>query len=185
MTKQVLFIQGGGAGVHDTWDDKLVRSLERELGKEYALIYPRMPDEANPSYLSWKSALLGELARLDEGAVVIGHSIGGAILIHVLAERHPTQKLEAIVLLAAPFVGEGGWQSDEVPPVTNFATRLPADTPVLLYHGSDDDEVPIEHLRLYAKAIPQATTRVLVQRDHQLNNDLSEIAADIRCALAS
>lgn len=185
MNKQVLFVQGGGAGVHDTWDDKLVRSLEHELGEEYALIYPRMPDEANPSYPAWKPALLSELARLDEGAIAIGHSIGGAILIHVLAEQHPTPRLEAIVLLAAPFFGEGGWQSDEIAPVTNFATRLPADIPVLLYHGSADDEVPTEHLRLYAKAIPHSTTRILVQRDHQLNNDLSDIAADIRRGLAS
>jgi hypothetical protein len=31
-TQQILFIQGGGAGVHDEWDDKLVDSLWRELG---------------------------------------------------------------------------------------------------------------------------------------------------------
>jgi hypothetical protein len=27
MTKQILFIQGGGAGAHDEWDSKLVASL--------------------------------------------------------------------------------------------------------------------------------------------------------------
>jgi hypothetical protein len=26
---QILFIQGGGADVHDAWDDKLVASLKR------------------------------------------------------------------------------------------------------------------------------------------------------------
>lgn len=30
--RQVLFIQGGGAGTHDEWDGKLVESLRRELG---------------------------------------------------------------------------------------------------------------------------------------------------------
>ncbi|PKR87457.1 alpha/beta hydrolase [Pleomorphomonas diazotrophica] len=180
MTRQVLFVQGGGAGVHDGWDDKLVRSLERELGEEYTVIYPRMPDEASPSYPAWKTALLDELSRLDEGAIVIGHSIGGAVLIHVLAEQYPRQKPGAILLLAAPFLGEGGWQSDEIAPLTHSATGFPADIPVLLYHGSADDEVPAEHLQLYAKALPSATTRVLAQRDHQLNNDLSDIATDIR-----
>jgi hypothetical protein len=75
MTKQVLFVQGGGAGVHDTWDDKPVRSLERELGEEYALIYPRMPDEANPSYPAWKTALLNELARLDVGVIFVRRAV--------------------------------------------------------------------------------------------------------------
>ena len=36
MTKQVLFIQGGGEGTHDDWDNKLVESLERELGRDFA-----------------------------------------------------------------------------------------------------------------------------------------------------
>jgi len=30
-TRQILFIQGGGAGAHDEWDDKLFDSLSREL----------------------------------------------------------------------------------------------------------------------------------------------------------
>jgi hypothetical protein len=30
---EVLFVQGGG-GTHDKWDNKLVESLERELGPD-------------------------------------------------------------------------------------------------------------------------------------------------------
>ena len=57
MTIQVLFVQGGGKGVHDEWDDKIVDSLERELGPDYTVRYPRMPNEANPTYAKWKAAL--------------------------------------------------------------------------------------------------------------------------------
>lgn len=42
-TRQILFIQGGGAGAHDEWDDKLFDSLKRELGDGYEVRYPRMP----------------------------------------------------------------------------------------------------------------------------------------------
>jgi hypothetical protein len=45
-TRQILLIQGGGAGAHDEWDDKLVESLRRELGGEYDVRYPRMPNES-------------------------------------------------------------------------------------------------------------------------------------------
>jgi hypothetical protein len=31
VTGEILFIQGGGAGVHDAWDNQLVGSLAREL----------------------------------------------------------------------------------------------------------------------------------------------------------
>ena len=40
MSKQVLFIQGAGAGAHDEWDNKLVESLARDLGPTYEISYP-------------------------------------------------------------------------------------------------------------------------------------------------
>ena len=54
-----------------------------------------------------------EIAALDDGAVLAGHSVGGAILINTLGERPPQRQLSLIVLIAAPFVGAGGWPSDE------------------------------------------------------------------------
>ena len=45
VTRELLFIQGGGAGTHDEWDDKLVESLGRELGDGVEIRYPRMPAE--------------------------------------------------------------------------------------------------------------------------------------------
>jgi len=58
--------------------------------------------------------------------------------------------------------------------------RLPQATPIYLYHGSEDDTAPLAHVDLYKQAIPQACVRKLQGRDHQLNDDLSEVAADIR-----
>ena len=178
MTVQVLFVQGGGANVHDGWDSKLVESLERGLGPDYRVRYPRMPKEEDPRYATWKSALLREMDSLDDGAILVGHSVGGAILLHVLAEHDPDLRPGALVLIGAPFIGDGGWRSDEIQAGNDFAERLPA--AVFLYHGTDDETIPTSHVHLYAQAIPQATVRVVEHRDHQLNNDLSEVARDIR-----
>jgi len=52
--------------------------------------------------------------------------------------------------------------------------------PVRLYHGDSDRDVPFAHAGLYAHAIPQAVVRRLPNNDHQLNNDLSIVARDIR-----
>jgi predicted alpha/beta hydrolase family esterase len=181
MPHQVLFIQGGGEkGTHDEWDNKLAESLGRELGPDYEIRYPRMPNEADPKYARWKAALKKEFAKLDDGALVVGHSIGGTILIGTLAEETPDLALRGILLLAAPFVGESGWPSEEIKPMSDLGKRLPRQTPVYLYHGSEDGTVPFEHVRLYATAIPYAVVRRLTGRDHQLNNDMSEVAADIR-----
>src|SRR5579862_6158098 len=97
-TRQVLFIQGGGAGAHDEWDDKLVESRRGELGSGYEVRYPRMPDEGDPGYARWSAAIRRELADLDDGAVVAGHSVGAAILVNALAAQPPERRLGAIVL---------------------------------------------------------------------------------------
>ena len=68
-TRQILFIQGGGAGAHDEWDDKLFDSLRRELGDGYEVRYPRMPDEDDPSYARWSEAIRRELTTW--GSIVV------------------------------------------------------------------------------------------------------------------
>jgi pimeloyl-ACP methyl ester carboxylesterase len=177
--RQVLFIQGGGAGTHDEWDDKLCDSLRRHLGDRYDVRYPRMPDEDDPSYAGWSAAIRHEMAALDDGAVVVGHSVGGTILINAIAERPPELRLGAIVLIATPFVGAGGWTGTgfELPP--DLGVRLPQGVPVHVFHGLQDETAPPSHADLYGRAIPQAQMHQLPGRDHQLDNDLSEVARAI------
>lgn len=178
--KQVLFIQGGGEGTHDAWDNKLADSLRRNLGSGFDVRYPRMPNEDEPDYQTWKAAIAEAMAGLDDGAVVVAHSIGGTILISALAEAAPKRKLAGVFLIATPFVGTGGWSMEEIPPMADLGARLPRQIPVHLYHGSEDDTAPIAHVGLYAGAIPGAIVHRLQGRDHQLNDDLTEVAADIR-----
>jgi hypothetical protein len=179
-TPQILFIQGGGAGAHDEWDSKLVESLKRELGGEYEVRYPRMPDEDDPSYARWSTAIRREMTALDDGAVVVGHSVGAAILVDVLAGPPPGKRLGAIVLIGAPFVGEGGWPSEEFELTSDLGAKLPPGMRVHVFHGLRDETAPPSHAGLYALAIPQAQVHQLPRRDHQLNNDLSEVAEAIR-----
>lgn len=179
-TRQILFIQGGGAGAHDVWDDKLVESLRRELGGGYEVRYPRMPDEGDPSYARWSAAIRREMADLDDGAVVAGHSVGATILVNALAEQPPETVLAAIVLIAAPFVGQGGWPGDEFELTSELGARLPPGVRVEVFHGLRDETAPPAHAGLYALAIPQAQVHQLRGRDHQLNNDLSEVAEAVR-----
>ena len=178
--RDVLFVQGAGPDVHARWDSLLVESLRRELGPSYRIRYPRMPDEADPRMETWRPVLEQELASLAPGAIVVGHSVGGTVLIHVLADAARARPLGALVLIAAPFIGEGGWESEEITPRTDLGERLPAAAPIFLYHGENDAEVPVAHVERYAAALPRAHVRRLAGRDHQLNDDLSEVARDIR-----
>jgi predicted alpha/beta hydrolase family esterase len=178
--RQVLFIQGGGERTHDAWDHRLVASLRSELGDGFEVRYPRMPDEDDPGVARWLPAIRAEIAALDDGAVVVGHSIGGTLLIHALTEAAPDRRLGAIVLLAAPFVGDGGWPADEVEFTRDLATRMPSGVPVHVFHGLDDAEVPPAHADLYRRALPEAHVHRLPGRDHQFGDDLGSVASVIR-----
>lgn len=176
MKRQILFIQGGGQGTHDEWDSKLVESLRRELGQNCEIHYPRMPSEDDPRYDLWKATLEREFAALQDGAILVGHSVGGAILVNVLAEHPVARQFGAIFLIAAPFVGDGGWSSDDLRFPPDLGARLPKGVRVHFFHGLEDEVVPPSHVALYARAVPQAHVYRLRGRNHQLNNDLKELA---------
>jgi pimeloyl-ACP methyl ester carboxylesterase len=102
------------------------------------------------------------------------------MLVHALAEEPPKQRIGAILLLSTPFIGEGGWPSDEIAPKPDLGAKLPDGVPVHLFHGTEDETAPPNHAELYARAIPQAEVHRLPGRDHQLNNDLGEVAELVR-----
>ena len=174
--RQILFIHGGGAGAHDEWDDKLVTSLERELGSDCEVRYPRMPDEDDPSFDTRGTAIRCEVAALPDRAVVIGHSVGATLLVRALVDQPLLQYLGAIVLLSAPYVGAGGWRAEEFELPRDRGARLPQGPQVHVIHGLDDETVPPSHAALYARVIPQAQLHLLPRRNHQLNDDLGEVA---------
>ena len=180
MKRQLLFVQGGGTDTHDKWDNKLVDSLASSLGDTYDVLYPRMPNESNPEYGPWSAKLQNDLEHLHDGAIVIGHSLGGTILINTLATDPPNRALGAIFLLGAPFVGEGGWPADDWTPSGNLGRAMPANVPVHIYHGLADETAPPAHADLYARAIPQAVVTRMPGLDHQFNNNLREVAAAIK-----
>jgi predicted alpha/beta hydrolase family esterase len=180
---QLLLIQGGGADVHDHWDDKLVNSLRRNLGAAYDVHYPRMPEEDAPCYARWAPVIRGEMEALEAGSILVGHSVGGTMMINAFAEDPSRYKPGAIILIASPFVGDDGWPGDEFKLPIDLGTKLPTGLPVHLFHGLADQIVPASHAHLFARAIPKAVVHLLPGRDHQLNNDLSEVASVIRAGV--
>jgi predicted alpha/beta hydrolase family esterase len=180
MTRQVLFVHGAGEGAH-ACDSKLAMSLREKLGAGYVVHYPMMPDEANPDYGAWTRCIGEELARLGNDVVLAGHSIGASVLIRFLTAGALQQSVAGVFLIAAPFWHDHEvwrWKEAELP--VDAADMLPSGVPVFLYHGREDEIAPFSHLALYAKTFPQAIVRALDGRNHQLNDDLTEVADDIR-----
>jgi uncharacterized protein len=181
MAKDVLFIQGAGEGAYHV-DKQLADSLRQALGSEYDVRYPVMPDEGNAPYDQWKQRVETELATMASPVILVGHSVGASILARYLADSTLDKPAAGILLISAPFWGGAGWRYEgyqmlELP--ADFASRLPQEAPVFLYHCHDDATVPFRHLGLYARLLPKAHVREIASGGHQLNNDLTLIATDI------
>jgi uncharacterized protein len=178
MAKQLLFIHGAGGGAYAE-DADLAQSLRSELGSDYQVRYPEMPNEEDPDYDTWKRLIRDEARDLGERAILVGHSIGASVLIKMLTEPGSKPRIAGAFCVAAPFWHDDAfWCWDEVKLSSDAAENWPRATPLFLYHG-EKDKVPIAHLDMYAAALPMAVVRRLPGRDHQLNGDMTEIARDI------
>src|SRR5205809_7140428 len=122
------------------------RQLETRTWAHLRRALPAHAERGGSQLYMWKAALAEEIAGLDDGAILIGHSLGGTILINALAEAPPNRKLAGVFLIAAPFVGAGGWPSEDIKPTADLGARLPPKTPIHLYHGSKDDTAPFAHV---------------------------------------
>jgi pimeloyl-ACP methyl ester carboxylesterase len=98
----------------------------------------------------------------------------------VLATRSPERLPAGVFLIAVPFCGPGGWDCGGFVLPNDLGARIPDRVPLFLYHGREDEVVPFAHVELFARALPQAAVRRLDGRNHQLNDDLSDVAGDIR-----
>lgn len=174
---ELLFIQGAGEGAHMA-DASLAASLAGQLGPEYRLRYPRMPREEDPAYSAWASAFSKELAVAAPPLVMVGHSLGASFVLRYLALNEVEPKPLGVFLAAAPFIGDQGWQGDfELP--AQAGTKL-RQLKLFFFQGTADEVVPAAHLRLYEKTFPCAQLQSLPDRNHQLDDDMTELAAAIR-----
>ncbi len=176
MKRQVLFIHGAGA--HEE-DKKLIASLQDALGAEYDVQAPKMPDEDSPEYEAWKDQISDEVAELNGEVILVGHSLGASILLKYLSEEEADRPVAGLFLLAPPYWGTEDWEA-EYALREDFAGKLPGDLAIFIYHSRDDEWVPFAHLALYREKLPRAEIQEFDGRGHQFNDDLSEVARDIR-----
>jgi predicted alpha/beta hydrolase family esterase len=179
MKKQVLFIHGAGEGAYAE-DEKLAVSLQAALGTEYHVLYPKLPNEEDPEDVAWIAQISKELASVDNNVILVGHSAGGAVLLKYLLKEYVDQPIAGVFLISIPFWGPEDEEDDIYTLREGFASQLPKGVPIFLYHSRDDEWVPFAHLAMYAERIPQATIHEFDGRGHQFNNDLSEVAGDIK-----
>jgi predicted alpha/beta hydrolase family esterase len=178
MRKQVLFIQGGGNGGYEA--DAKLASLQKALGKDYELNYPRMQtDEAAPDF-GWLKQIGKEIGKLKDDVILVAHSFGASLLLKYLSENKVSKKIAGIFLMSVPFwSGKEDWVQG-LKLQEDFAGSLPKNSRIFFYHCRDDEEVSFDHLASYRHKLPVATFREIESGGHQLSNNLNLVAKDIK-----
>lgn len=179
QVKQILFIHGGGNGGYAA-DEALVDSLKAALGNRYQVFYSEIKtDESAPDF-GWVKQIAGKISEINGDLILVGHSFGASMILKCLSEIRVTKKIAGIFLIATPF-----WSGDEewkegLQLKENFADSLPVKDSIFFYQCLDDEETPFSHFEHYRQRIPQATFREIKSGGHQLNNDLTVVAHDIK-----
>jgi predicted alpha/beta hydrolase family esterase len=180
MPKQVLFIHSGGTqGPHEGSND-LVTYLRNMLGNEYNVLYPAMPNPENPEYVMWKALLDKKLASLEGEVILVGHSLGGSVLLKYLSEEICNNFISGLFIIAAPYWGKKDWQVAEYVLQKDFPAGLSNIPKIFLYHSRNDEVVPFKHLGFYASKLTNAIVRKFDSRRHLFSTGIPELVDDIK-----
>lgn len=181
MRKQILFAHSGGAqdgpgmGSYD-----FVKWLQKQLDSRYEIAYPIIEDPEAPTYKMWGVMLEKEFAKFDEEVILIGHSLGGSMLLKYLSERKSNLKVDGLFLIATPYWGSNGWNMDDFKLKRDFSKNLPPISSIHFFHCKNDPFVPFEHLKLYRKNLPNAVVHELSCNSHAFPGGLPELVENIK-----
>jgi uncharacterized protein len=181
MPPTVLVLHSSGPQGPGEGTEPFAARLRDELGPGYEVTFPMLPRPNDPHYEPWSERIGQLLDEADEGLIVVGHSLGGSVLLKRIAETGRHDPITGLVLVATPFWGrDQEWELEWALPKgwPNADTQLPG---TFLFHSRDDEVIPFSNLELYAKLLPGAEVHALDGNGHLLDRgDLTEILDAIR-----
>ena len=177
----VLFLHSSGPQGPGEGSSPFADRLREELGAEYEIRFPVMPDTAtDPHYEAWRDRLGEELDALEGKVILFGHSLGGSVALKYCAERGFDEKVAGLVSAATPYWGTNEWEEEWALP-EGWPAEGPQLPPTILFHSRDDEVIPFSHLELCANRLPDAAVHPLDGNGHLYDHgDLSEILAAVR-----
>jgi predicted alpha/beta hydrolase family esterase len=137
------------------WSDDY---LDKELGKNFEIIRPRMPLQEDAKYEDWKIWFERFIPHLRNNVILVGGSLGGIFLAKYLSENKFAKKILSTYLICPPFddtvIGEdlvGGFK------LKNDLSLLEKNSKNLyLMFSKDDPSVPVSHAEKYGKKLKNA-----------------------------
>ena len=158
-------------------------SLVEDLGEQYEVFTPSMPNSSNAKYEEWKIWFERHFEYLHDDIILVGWSQGGYFLAKYLIENDTPFSIKALFLLAAPYepadfggedVGDFAFDTSRAGELANKADKI------FIMHSKDDFVVPYEHALKYKKALPEAELVTFEDKTHFLVEEFPELLEKVR-----
>ena len=145
--------------------------LEKNLGKSFKVISPRMPLQDYAKYADWEIVFQRYLSLIKTPFILIGKSLGGIFLAKYLSEHKLSKKALSVYLVCPPF--DNTTQGEDL--VGGF--RLKKDISLIekncknlyLLFSKDDNVVPIEHAQKYKTKLNKAKIIIYNSKNGHFN----------------
>lgn len=200
--QQVFYIHGGAAfseyadylqylrtrevrDSHGNKPDLWPQTLQSELGAEFEVFTPQMPNSDNAKYEEWKIWFERHFEYLNDGVILVGWSLGALFLQKYLTENALPFILKSLILVAPPVyyftvegIGEDGADFNYVNENLLRMTKITKN--IFLYHSKDDFIVPYDHALKFLESVPEAKLVTFTDRNHFLQSEFPELIAQIK-----
>ena len=156
------------------------QGLQQDLGDNYEVLAPKMPNSTNAKYGEWKLWFNNILAVTNKNIVLVGHSLGGVFLAKYLSEETVNKNIEKLILVAAPYTDtpEESLASFRIKQkLTNVIAQAKT---IVLIHSTDDPVVPFGDMTEYSNRLPTAQTVVFEDRQHFNQEQFKELTHIIK-----
>ncbi len=164
-----------------------VKHLQKDLGTDYQVIQPTMPNPRNAKYAEWKIWLEKHFSYLENNIILTCKSLGGTFWAKYLSENKFPVKISQLHLVAAPFdnandlppKGERYDLIDFLPGADLSLIEKQVDQ-IFIHHSEDDPIVTFEMSNKFAKALPSAIKLDYTDRGHFSIENFPEILEIIK-----
>ena len=156
------------------WKDR----LQEDLGNSCIVLRPDMPCAYNAKFAEWKLWFDKIMPYINDGCVMVGHSLGANFLAKYLAIENISVDIDQLHLVAGCF---GYIEGFELPRSLKKIEDVCDD--IFIYHSHDDPVVDFSDAQKYKEALPHAHLIAFKDRHHFIGENFPEIVQNIKKVL--
>ena len=157
---------------------KWTSTLPEDLGEDYEVIMPPMPNGQNAKFIEWSIWFERHFDYLNNGAILVGHSLGAMFLAKYLSQNNLPFRPRAVFLMAGAYALPGFSDKDckdflvEPKAVQKIVSKTDK---LVIVHSEDDFVVPYGHALALYQAVPEAEFLSFEDKNHFLVAEFTEL----------